>query len=305
MIRLAAGLLLIVPFAASAQCASGVTDNPQTICGAKTFTQPLTVYADVYTDGSMYIGGYVRALTNGQAFVCDGRRLTGDVGAEMTVRETNERAAGGMMLDLRRFGNTSVFGIDNRGNVFVRGTSEGESGTIHDATGIAGHHALTASPRLGLTISGRFGEPGGPCATLPDGGTAPDGGCFPFAGRHGDVTAAATFPRHEGMLQDWQNPQSGIGAYDDKKAFIDFAGGFGQAHGLNRAQFGVCPSELVMVVYPGSSQQFQFRYGHEVSVQLFAFDEQRWYVCTEAGWIGQATSDEIAHLNARLADAGL
>lgn len=276
------------------QCATGITDNAQTLCGSKTFTSDLTVSGNVYADllftaGDLYVGGVVRLATNGQAFTMLGRRHADDDGAELTVRETNNRAAGGTLLDLRRYGNESAHAVDNRGNVFLRGTVDTTNpdlpfGSIIDDTGTPGHYALMASRGLGLTIAGRFGEPGGPCALRPDGGTTADGGCFPFAGRHGDNTAAAMYPRNEGMLQDWQNPQSGYGAYTDKKAFIDFQGGFGQAHGLSRAQFGVCPSELVMVVYPGSTQQFQFRYGHEVSALLFAFDEERWFQCTSSGW---------------------
>lgn len=297
------------------QCATGIADSAQTFCGSKTFSTDMTVqggaYADfLFTPGDLYLGGLVRIATNGQSFTFLGRRGVSDPDAEMTIRETNDRPSGGMVLDLRRYGNESMYAIDNVGNVYLRGVLDAENpnhpfGTIIDNTGVAGHYAMMAGPGLGLTIAGRFGDPSGPCALRPDGGASPDGGCWPFAGRHGDNTGASMHPRHEGMLQDWQNPQSGYGAYTDKKAFIDFEGGFGQAHGLNRAQFGACPSELVMVVYPGSQQQFQFRYGHEVSVQLFAFDEQRWYVCTEAGWIGLATSDDIAHLYARLADAGL
>lgn len=295
-------ILLAVLFsgAAAAQCATGITDNTQYVCGTKVFQAPTIV------DNNLYVGGYIGVLTNGQALVLAGRRHNGDEGAELTLLGSNQRSSG-RMLDIRNASNEGVFTVDVRGNVSLSGYGTGSYAQIVDATGVAGHVMMTTTPGQAVIMAGKFNDPTAPSfmATLADGGMSPDGGYFEFAGRHGDVTMAATFPRNAGMLVDFQNPQSGNGAYTDKKAFIDYAGGFGQAGGKTRAQFEQCPSTLVMVSLNGSAQLSQYRYGQEISALMFAADEERWYACTSTGWVGYAMSAEVNTLNARLTAAGI
>lgn len=276
----------VISCTGAADGVAGCITNGDQVLGAGTKILP----------GDVYMAGYVRAWVQGQAFIFDGRRRDPDEGAEVTIRGMNDRATG-QILDLRPYTQGSVFSVSNNGVVSVTGPSLPDGGPfaqIVDATGLPGHPFITTSPGQAVVIQGKFDDPAAPsgCATLLDGGRTPDGGCYSFAGRHGDVTSSSKWPRDAGMLFDWQNPTSGVGAYTDKKAFIDFSGGFGQAHGLTRAQFAQCPADFVLVRQNGQGE-FQYRYGHEPSALLYAFDEERWYFCTEDGWAQVPIINEV------------
>lgn len=255
--------------------------------------------------GDVYAAGYFRAWVQGQAFVFDGRRQDGDDGAEVTVRGLNSRDTG-QILDLRPLSQGRVFSVDVNGVVLIGGPSTSldggvvVSGQIQEATGRAGAVMVVGFPGRSLTMHGKFNAPGADDTNnvLLDGGMAPDGGYWEYAGRHGDVSLGADYARRAGMLLDVQNPESGSGAYTDKKFFVDYHGGIGQAGGLTRAQFDACPSSLVLVApAPGS----QFRYGHEVSVLMFANDDERWYTCRTSGWAQIPLTDDVLGVQGGLA----
>lgn len=277
----------VISCTGAADGVAGCITNGDQVLGAGTKILP----------GDVYMAGYVRAWVQGGAFIFDGRRSAADDGAEFTIRGLNARE-GGNILDLRPLSQSSVFSVDNNGVVSITGPNTSfdggavVSGQIQEASGRSGHPLIVAYPGQSLTMHGKFNAPGavGTNNLLLDGGVSPDGGYWAYAGRHGDVSLGAEYPRTAGMLLDVQNPISGTGAYTDKKFFVDYKGGFGNAGGDNLADFGPCPSELqIMAPAPG----FQFRYGHENSAQLFAIDKQRYYVCLTAAWEQIPITDEV------------
>lgn len=291
--------------AAGASNRGCVTTGTQTLAGAKTWSGAQTYSAAIDLQANSTVrgdllflapsGGFFQQLTSNGAFRFIGNKSGDDTSAEFRIEAENFRDSG-YVVDLYDSNANRLGAWDLYGNYHLTGPTHasGSYGQIIDDTGVPGHVTMTSSPGQAITILGKFNDPDAPSedATLPDGGRTPDGGYYSFAGRHGEVTLGATWPRDAGMLTDWQNPTSGTGAYTDKKAFIDFGGGFGQAHGLPRAQFAQCPSDLVLV-QQGGQGEFQYRYGHETSVLLWASDFERWYACLTGGWEQIPITDEV------------
>jgi hypothetical protein len=176
---------------------------------------------------------------------------------------------------------TSEIGFGTGVTASCGSTGDKQVGALVDQSGVSEHVSLTCSPRYFVTIQGRLGENrlnvglDGGCDT-----ELSDGGCYlEYAALHGEQTVTASVARNRGgWLQEWRNPVSD--GTDHARAFVDIWGGYGQRHGMTRAQFPKCPAD-VEVTQP----QLQFYYrGAVESTMLYAFDEHRWYFCTVSGW---------------------
>lgn len=161
-------------------------------------------------------------------------------------------------------------------------SADRQAGALVDQSGVSEHVTLTCSPRYFVTVQGKLGE--NQLNTAPDGGcdtVLPDGGCYlAYAALHGELTVTSSVARYAGgWLQEWRNPVSnGTG---QARAFVDVWGGYGQRHGMIRAQFPKCPADVVVTFEP----QLQFYYrGAVESTQLYAFDEHRYHICDGTQW---------------------
>lgn len=314
MIPILAAILL-------SQCATGITDNAQELCGLKTLPEGAVVgynggdypgmtvrgsgvyldgpYAYVQSAGSLFFRDFGAAGNLG--FIFD----TGNVKTNEVVRWYNHATLIHMM---DRYGNMDVYG------------------TLTDKSGVSSHVSLTSEPGYLVTVQGRAGEQQKRYRTeCFDGGSNPDGGsiCYwPFAALHGSVDLNDSVGLQAGFVTCIHNPLKPIGtpqyptAPGAESLCFDYLGGITPIGPLNLSQFGTMTWEAAM------SPDSTWTYGQYEGTLMYAHDTAHWYVQgppdagytqsnrpTTGAWRQIALTEEwlarVISLEARLADAGL
>lgn len=290
-------MLSLLAALALGQCATGVNDGYQQVCGRKDFQSSIAALKGsdpngvaAYLVGDIWHTGSFKAGANGGTLALVGR-ATGTAAPEVTINSSNYRSDGPLLnLNVTAENGTAhnVSGFDVRGNLKLNGGPGNSALTGHgqfiDNTGLPNHVAMTCAPGQGLTLEGRYNDPEGGASTGKfstniDGGMWIDGGYLPFGANHGSLTISNSVWMEAGMMMDIRNKKSGVGALTDLVYFVDVQGGFGSLAQLRRADFGACPGSHIITNYGA-----QYVYGARTSTQLYAADEDRWYWCSATGW---------------------
>lgn len=321
------------------QCATGITDNSQTLCGQKAFTGLVDLQDSLVLRGAAYTlapqGGIFIASDNDLGFVFQGNRNAGSVDPELLVISTTQRTAGPSIAVANQNG-VHVGRINFDGE--FESLAPASSAAFTDNSSVSGHTALTSARGYFPVIVGRLAEQriryisGGGCL---DGGSVPsDGGhCYlPFAALHGNVEASSSAGCASGSITDGgdctggmyagfifsaNNPAKPVGTPQGPPGaaafYIDWLGGMGNYGPLNLADFGT--SSWTVETAPSGDK---WTYGRLESTLAYAHDQHRWYFqgppdsnyeypnIPDAGnWQRLLTQEDLLPILLRLADAGL
>lgn len=194
------GLLLALSLG---QCATGITDNTQTLCGQKAFTGLVDLQDALVLRGPTYSlapgGGLFLAADYDMGWEFYGNKSSSEPGAEFTVTSLNDRAYGNMIAAYRADG-TETFANDVQGNVF-----NGQGGAFW-ALGNSGALNYTCGEGLYCVIGGRLGST--------------------YWGHHPATQVGNVYPMRAGFLFGAENPLSGTGAQTDKVLLFTYLGGW-------------------------------------------------------------------------------
>lgn len=200
--------LILAAGTASAQCATGVTDNYQTLCGIKTFEEVVVLKDGIYLDGqyshiqagggrAIYMRDSVPAVSTAPSFFMQtlNKRLTGEL-----FRLSNKDDA--------------VLTVDADGNLVLHGGAMVFSGLG------SGSYAIKAAGGLYLPIGGQ----------LPEN----------FWGHHGAVQAANVTPMTAGFPFEVYNGWSGQGLARDHVFMVGYKGSIATQAALRSYELMVC-----------------------------------------------------------------
>lgn len=161
------------------QCASGITDNAQELCGLKTLPQGAVVGENagsyesilrVKGSGIVVDGPYAKIEAGGDAEMLYFRdnRPWDSLSPSFRMQTRNYRLFGNLW-DLWNY-NTELMALSPFGDLSL-------IGTITDRSGISSHVSLTTTPGYNVVIQGRAGEQRQRYRSeCFDGGSNPDGG---------------------------------------------------------------------------------------------------------------------------------
>lgn len=302
------------------QCATGITDNAQTLCGVKTLPDGVVV--------GQNSGDYPGLAVRGAGLYLDGPYSFIQSSGSLFFRDFGSAGNLGFIFDTGNTKTGELLRLYNHGTLKLMVDKDGNAdfyGTLVDKSGVSSHVSLTSTPGYFVTVQGRLGEQQlryrNECF---DGGSSLDGGgcIWPFAALHGDVDLTSSVAREAGFVACVHNPGKPSGtpqaptAAGAESFCIDYLGGLTPIGPLNLSQFGTMTWEAGM--QPNST----WTYGQYEGTLMYAHDQQHWYVQgrpdagytadnrpTTGAWKQLAyTEDWLARvqaLEARLADAGL
>lgn len=304
------------------QCATGITDNAQNLCGAKTFPNGAVVgqnagdYEGLAVKGAgIYIDGPYAEYSGSGTLLFRDRGAAGNLGYVFDTWN----AKTGELLRIYNHGVLKLM-IDAAGNVYSYGSFIDQSGT-------SSHVSLGTTAGYNVVVQGRGSEQQlryrSECF---NGQPNPDGGSichWPFAALHGaGVDLAVSTSMAAGFPVCVHNPGKPVGTPQYPTApgaeswCVDYLGGMTPIGPLDLAEFGTVTWEAAM--QPNST----WTYGQYKGTLMFADDQDHWYVqgAPDANYTAENRPDagnwrqlaythewlaRVQALEARLADAGL